>query len=321
MRRPNTRVVAAALFSALPALVGLGSASRISTSEQAGVLLRLNIAFDLAGLATRLGIGLSLLLFVAFGLWLATEWRVSRRVEMARQTAQQASALDRQHFLQRLDHELKNPLAIIRLGLVNLHTDPSFSAEQAGSFARIQTQTARLEKLVADLRRLTELESVNLEKTRVDLHDLITELVDASSHLYEGKTIDLKFQVVPWSVGMVMGDRDLLRMAYRNLIDNALKFTGENGHVEVRVTDDNSEATFEGADNGIGIPENEIEHVDKELYRGRNANRVVGSGLGLTLAKRVFDLHHFTMTVRSREGQGTIVQVRMPLAGHSGTTS
>jgi two-component system OmpR family sensor kinase len=295
----------------------LGGALQISRSEQAGTLLHIDLAFDVAGLASRLGIGISLVLFLVFGLWVGVRWRLSGRVAAVQQAAQSAHDLDRRHFLQRLDHELKNPLAIIHLGLVNLHTETSFSPEQTASLARIEAQTARLEKLVTDLRRLAELESTNLEKSLVDLHELITDLVESSMHLHEGKTIDLSFQEVPWRVGVVMGDPDLLMIAFRNLIDNALKFTDDNGHVEVRLTDDSREVSFEVADNGMGIPEDEIDDVDKELYRGRNAKRVVGSGLGLTLVKRIFDLHHFTMTVRSREGQGTIVQVRMPLAART----
>ena len=317
MKRPPLHLIAAVALSAIPVIVGLGIAALVNNSEQAGILLQTDLTFDVAGLASRLGIGISLVLFVGVVLWLTLQGRAARRIQAANHAAQIAHDVDRRHFLQRLDHELKNPLAIIRLGLVNLRAEDSFSAEQRASLERMEAQSARLEKLVMDLRRLAELEGVEIEKSYLDLPEIIADLVETSKDLHEGKNIDLSIQEVPWKVGSVLGDRDLLTMAFRNLIDNALKFTHDNGHIEVRLTDDGSEVILEVADNGIGIAEDEIQHVDKELYRGRNAVRVGGSGLGLTLVQRVLDLHHFRMTVRSREGQGTIVQVRMPLAARN----
>jgi len=311
------RLVAALIFSAIPILIGFSIAALVNNSDRAGILLHTDLMFDVAGLATRLGIGVSLVLLMASLFWLAVQSRAAQRIEAAQLAAQVAQDLDRRQFLHRLDHELKNPLAIIHLSLVNLRAENSFTSQQGASLERMEAQTARLEKLVMDLRRLAELEGVELEKSMVDLYEIINDLVETSRDLHQGKTIDLSIQEVPWRVGVILGDRDLLKMAFRNLIDNALKFTNDNGQIEVRLTDDGNEVNLEVADNGIGIPEDEIQHVDKELYRGRNAVRVGGSGLGLTLVQRVLDLHHFTMTVRSREGQGTIVQVRMPLAARN----
>ncbi|MBO9361169.1 MAG: sensor histidine kinase [Thermoflexus sp.] len=103
-------------------------------------------------------------------------------------------------------------------------------------------------------------------------------------------------------------------VVFRNLLDNALKFTRAGDRVEVRVMEDGEWAVVEVADTGPGIPAEELPHIFEELYRGSNARGIPGSGLGLALVQRIVALHGGEVTVRSREGQGTVVRVRLPLA-------
>lgn len=98
------------------------------------------------------------------------------------------------------------------------------------------------------------------------------------------------------------------------LLDNALKYTEPEGQVEVRATDDGSYAVVEVADTGPGIPEEDLPHIFEELYRGQQAKRVEGSGLGLTLVHKIITLQGGEIDVRSREAHGTVMSVRLPLA-------
>ena len=277
-------------------------------------------AVSFSGLASRLGVVGSGLAAVAFGV----RWGMQRRIERAREAADEAAreavraeeAESRRRFLQRLDHELKNPLTIIRLGIVNLQQRAEQTAEQAASLERIGQQVQRLGRLIVDLRWLAELEARGIERQPVNLQAVLTEVIEMAEEIpaYAPRAVDLNVQQVPWPVAPVWGDRDLLMVVFRNLIDNALKYTADGDRVEVRAFDDGQAAVVEIADTGPGIAEGEIAHIFEELYRGENARAVSGSGLGLALVQRIVTLHDGAINVRSRVGRGTVMAVRLPLA-------
>jgi two-component system OmpR family sensor kinase len=110
-----------------------------------------------------------------------------------------------------------------------------------------------------------------------------------------------------------MGDWDLLFLAAYNLLDNALKFTRPGDTVEVRASEAGAFVTTEVADTGPGIPAEELPRVWEELYRGRGARGIPGSGLGLSLVRAVVERHGGQVTMRSRAGQGTVVRIRLPV--------
>ena len=109
------------------------------------------------------------------------------------------------------------------------------------------------------------------------------------------------------------GDRDLLFLAVYNLLDNALKFTRPGDIIEVRAVENGRTVTVEVADTGPGIPEDELPHVFEELYRGQRARGTEGSGLGLALVRAIAERHRGMVTVRSREGEGTVFTLHLPL--------
>ncbi|PJF25293.1 MAG: sensor histidine kinase [Phototrophicales bacterium] len=239
----------------------------------------------------------------------------ARALEAARQQAQHEAAEKeaeaRRRFLRRLDHELKNPLAIMRLGIENLQV-----GELGGdSVERLMEQTRRLSKLVEDLRRLADLDAGGLERERVDLRLVLQEAIELAYNETSPRQVQLSVQEVPWALSPVMGDRDLLAVAFRNLIDNAIKFTELGSRIEVRATENGAFAQIEIADSGRGIAPEDLPYIREELFRGRNAANVAGSGLGLPLVERIIALHGGTLDVRSRIGMGTVFTVRLPLAG------
>jgi two-component system OmpR family sensor kinase len=110
----------------------------------------------------------------------------------------------------------------------------------------------------------------------------------------------------------VAGDWDLLFLAIYNLLDNACKFTQAGDTLEVRAFEDGATIVIEVADTGPGITEKDIPHVWKELYRGRDARSIPGSGLGLALVRAIIERHGGQTAVRSRAGQGTVFTLRLP---------
>jgi two-component system OmpR family sensor kinase len=111
----------------------------------------------------------------------------------------------------------------------------------------------------------------------------------------------------------VLGDRDLLGLAFYNLVENALKYSGPGDAVEVRAVEDGRWLNIEVADTGPGISEDDLPRVFEELYRGTNARGQEGSGLGLALVRRVIDRHGGEMSVRSRQAgqKGTVFRIRL----------
>jgi two-component system, OmpR family, sensor kinase len=270
------------------------------------------LQFDLAGLVFRLGLAVSLLAAAACG----GRWWLRRYRQQLRRQERQAHETMHRHFLRRLDHELKNPLTIIHLGLTNLHQSPQLTAPEQESLTRVAQQAQRLQKLVVDLRWLTDLEEGKIEQQPVDLADVLTEAITLAREATRQpeRLVTLQIQETPWPVSPVAGDRELLVLAFRNLVENALKFAAASDRVEVRAGENGQTAVVEIADSGPGIPSEEQSLIFENLYRSPNARGIPGSGLGLPLVQRVITLHGGEVSLRSRPQAGTLFIVSLPLA-------
>jgi signal transduction histidine kinase len=264
-------------------------------------------------------VGLGMLLFLSGALLSAAVFLAGWAHNRGRAGAFQQAQANRRSFIRRLDHELKNPLTGLRAELANLSESAApQDREQASRNARRDVE--RLQRLLADLRKLSDLDDMPLECLPVQLPELLEEIVEAASSLpdYQGRSLGLLIANVP-PLPPVMGDRDLLGLAFYNLIDNALKFSGSGNAVQVRAREDGRSLVVEVADGGPGIPAEDLPHIFEELYRGANARGIPGSGLGLALAARIVDLHGGSLKVASRQGerQGTVFSLHLP-AGRSG---
>lgn len=263
------------------------------------------LRIDLGTLALLLGILLSILLFIIWGIFI---WQ-DRQFNQEFLEFQAITAEERRQFLQRLDHELKNPLTAIQAGLANLD---GISNERAIESIRAQTQ--RLSRLVADLRKLAELETRPIERSPVSLSEILQESVAIIQEEPESaeRSITLSLPQAPWPLPHVQGDEDLLLLALLNLLGNAVKFSQPGATVEVRAFEDADMVIVEVADTGPGIPEGEVPFVWQELYRGQGARGVPGSGLGLALVRAITERHGGQVTIRSRVHQGTVVTMKLP---------
>ena len=246
-----------------------------------------------------------------------TRQRATMAAEAAERDAMARAANDRLRFLMRLDHELKNPLTAIRAGLANI--------EQAGAagpaLESVSAQANRITRLLGDLRKLADLETREIEAVPVDLPGLLQEVGEAVAAIPAAGERDIQWSVpqAPWPLPVIEGDRDLLFIALQNLIANAVKFSAPGDRVEVRSSEDDDWVLVEVADTGIGIPDEEIGEVWQELARGRAARSLPGTGIGLALVRVVVTRHGGRIAIRSRDGQGTVVSIRLPVQGRPGT--
>ena len=204
------------------------------------------------------------------------------------------AAEERRRFLQRLDHELKNPLTAIRAGLANLANGSTDGLRGQEALASVEAQVLRLSRLTADLRKLAELETRPLERAPVDVAELLQEVVALAQEQpgVDARHLTLTLPQAPWPVPDVLGDWDLLFLAIYNLLDNALKFTRPGDTVEVRAFDDRAFVIVEVADTGPGIPEGGIApRVGGAVPRAGGARRAgqrpgLGAGPGHRRAAR-----------------------------------
>ncbi|MFD8770837.1 sensor histidine kinase [Microbacterium oxydans] len=237
-------------------------------------------------------------------------------------------------FLARLDHELKNPLTAIRATAVAAQSAGEGStvtvgvapathestgselpagSDDAGAWRTIDAQAQKLSGLVRDLRKLAELETRPLESETVDVEALVVEAIEAVGQQHPAARARISFAVtrVPWPVPPLRADLDLLSLAIDNVLGNAVKYSTD-GPIEVRLREDGGWAVLEVADAGRGVPTAELPSVFDELARAQNARDVSGSGIGLTLVATVMRRHGGDVSMRSVEGAGSVVTLRLP---------
>jgi two-component system OmpR family sensor kinase len=292
------------LWVLVPTIIGLAIGLWFNLGDTENPLIYLEA--DLGTLIFALGVALSILIFAVL---MVRDWGEKIRIDLIIQSAE-----DRRRFLRRLDHELKNPLTAILAGLANLSVVET-PADRDETLSSVQAQVGRLRRLVAELRKLSELETRPLERGPVDMTELLEDVFAlAEDHPgAEERTLTLSIPRAPWPLPVIPGDRDLLVLAIHNLLDNALKFTEPEDRVEMRAFEDTNQVVVEVADTGPGIPSNEIDHVWEELYRGEGARGVPGSGLGLALSRAIVARHDGDIALRSRPGEGTVFTLRLPV--------
>lgn len=294
----------------IPVLAGAALGVALQVADPAIQLYAAIAPGLLAGLA-------GLLATVALAAVRLTRRRAAMAAEAAERDAMVRAANDRLRFLMRLDHELKNPLTAIRAGLANI--------EQAGAagpaLESVSAQATRITRLLGDLRKLADLETREIESVPVDLPGLLQEVGEAVAAIPAAAERDIQWSVpqAPWPLPVIEGDRDLLFIALQNLVANAVKFSAPGDRVEVRSSEDDDWVLVEVADTGIGIPDEEIGEVWQELARGRAARSLPGTGIGLALVRVVVTRHGGRIAIRSRDGQGTVVSIRLPVHARPGT--
>lgn len=223
----------------------------------------------------------------------------------------------RQEFVSNVSHELRTPLTVIQ-SFSEAILDGLVKEEKVRDFylKNILEESKRLKRLVDDLLDLKALEA---GQTLADMeYVLISKLVMVTSgnfmSLAKEKNIDLNVTIKDKEV-TVYGNIDRLKQVMTNLIGNAIAHTQPGGRVEIREEQKDDRVLISVADNGPGIPPEEIEHIWERFYkvdksRSRGAG---GTGLGLAIARRIVELHGGSITVESAPGQGAVFIVNLPI--------
>ena len=218
--------------------------------------------------------------------------------------------LDRAHqdFMAMASHDLASPLTVLRARAQLMLRRATYDEE---SLAAILEQTTRMDRLITDLRQLAQVEGggLLLRREAVDLVQLAAEGVERACTLARGRSV--RFEA-PETPVVVLGDRDRLGQVLDNLLDNAAKYSADDGDIVVRVEAVDGEARLSVADRGPGIPADVLPHLFERFYRGQSAPGEAGLGLGLYISRMLVEAHDGQIWAASALGAGSTFTVALP---------
>ena len=222
----------------------------------------------------------------------------------------------RDEFVSNVSHELKTPITSIRVLADSLMSMEEVPVELYQEFmADISDEIDRESKIIDDLLSLVKMDKAveELNMVRLDINGLVQQILKRLRPIARKRNVELTFE----SIREVTADVDevKLSLAVNNLVENAIKYNVEDGWVRVTLDADHRFFYIKVADSGIGIPEEFQSHVFERFYRVDKARsrETGGTGLGLAITRKVVLMHHGAIRVASREGEGSVFTVRIPL--------
>ncbi|MNI45880.1 Alkaline phosphatase synthesis sensor protein PhoR [compost metagenome] len=211
-----------------------------------------------------------------------------------------------------ISHQTKTPLANIMLYSQLLAETPDLSGDTLLLLRQIEVQSEKLEWLITSLIKLSRLET-GLITLQGEVRPILETITNALSHIQSQavhKRISIEIACDP-SI-RASHDYKWTPEALLNLLENAVKYTGEGGSIRITAQSNEMFTRIDVTDNGIGIPKEELEHIFKRFYRGQGARDYEGIGLGLYLTRKMITLQGGYITAASEAGRGTRLSIYLP---------
>lgn len=219
----------------------------------------------------------------------------------------------RQQFISDVSHEFQTPLTSIK-GFATILKDENLTEEQRTKYADIILfESQRLSQLSKNMLQLTLLEGEDIE-LNIETYSLTQQLQRVISSLEESaKSKDIDIEVnFPKKEVIIAGDQNRLEQVWINLLNNAIKYTNEEGYISVNLKRTSKDVEVMISDTGIGIDEDGLRHIFERFYREDKARAVGGNGLGLSIVKSIVELHHGSVNVKSQKDVGSEFYVTLP---------
>lgn len=222
-----------------------------------------------------------------------------------------ATEMLRSDFIENVSHEFKTPLAAIE-GYTALLQQTGLTEEQRREYTdKIIAATRRLNGLSENILLLSRLEQQEglLKTETFSLDEQLRESILLMEPIWSKKDIEL---IVDLEDCTFTGNRELLAQVWQNIFGNAVKFTPQKGSISVSLEQNREHITIRFVDNGPGMTEEELKRAFEKFYQADRSRSSSGNGLGLSLAKRIVDLHGGTIEIQSQPNRGSEFTVRIP---------
>ncbi len=252
---------------------------------------------------TVLGVGLIFILFLIWGAY-KIHSGIKKELELHRQ---------QRNFLLSITHELKSPIAGIKLSLETLYTRKLNIDQQHRLLHNSLKDTERLKSLVDNILMAAKIENQSIIFTRFDVS--LSKIAEESTRNLKDKFGKQRFFEINIAPGIfIEGDSSALTSIIVNLVENAIKYSLPNSTIEVFVTATKEVAQLIVKDNGIGVEEAEKEKIFTKFYRVGNEDtrKTKGTGLGLFIVRQLVDFHEGTIRIEDNSPKGTVFIVDFP---------
>ncbi len=218
-------------------------------------------------------------------------------------------------FVSMASHEFRTPLSTIlsSVFLTEQYIQREEGQKASGHLNKIRQTVKILTEILNDFLSLGRLEEgkIKIDSSEFDLRDFLEELVEEMSGISKpGQTIDAKFNLTAKTVHL---DQKILRNILQNLFSNAIKYSPEGKEIFLRAILENGTLKIEVEDQGQGIPDEDKKHIFTRFFRAKNASNIQGTGLGLNIVQRYAELLGGVVAFESKENQGTVFQVQIPI--------
>lgn len=222
----------------------------------------------------------------------------------------------RQEFVSNVSHELKTPLTSMKVLADSINSMGEAPVELYKEFMEdIGNEIERETKIINDLLSLVKMDksAADLNITTLNVNELLEQILKRLKPIAEKQQVELVFE----SFRPVVADVDEVKitLAFTNLIENAIKYNNPEGWVRVSLNADHQYMYLKVEDNGIGMPEADLDHIFERFYRvdKSHSREIGGTGLGLAITRSAVLMHKGAIKVFSTEGEGSIFNVRIPL--------
>lgn len=227
----------------------------------------------------------------------------------------------RQQFISDVSHEFQTPLTAIS-GFATILKNENLTDEQRQKYADIILfNSNRLSHLSKNMLQLTLLdgEDTSLDKSEFPLIEQLNRVIEMEDNAALSKDIEIEF-IHPKKEFIIEADESRTEQVWINLLSNAIKYTNEHGVVTVEVRRTPTELQVRFEDTGVGMSQDAISHIFERFYRQDKSRTIEGNGLGLSIVKRIIDLHHYKIDVESQEDVGSVFTVYIPYEMFTGLT-
>ncbi len=215
----------------------------------------------------------------------------------------------RSDFVANVSHELKTPLTSIKGFLEVIETSAKDDPQMQKKFIKImQTQANKMQILIDDLlmlNRIEQQEHIKL-RDRVSINEVLKEVISNYTTLANEKNINVKF-INSKKDFIIKGDKEKLIVLFKNIFDNAIKYSLPNTEISFEVNSKNGKVLIVIQDQGIGIPKKDILRITERFYRSDNGKKlkIEGTGIGLSIVKHIINQHEGELRISSMEGKGS----------------